>query len=155
TSDLAVKTDLVLRDNYRSVLAAQRMKESVERIDSGTVFWILGHRDQARQQTAENEANFERELRVEEGNITEAGEADAAAILRDRWRDYLGKARAFEKVPDDRQVATYFADLAPAFLRVKESTDTVLALNQDAIVRKSDQAIRSAARARSAIVGVA
>ena len=26
TSELAVKTDLVLRDNYRSVLAAQRMK---------------------------------------------------------------------------------------------------------------------------------
>jgi len=34
----------ILADNYRSVLAAQRMKESIERLDSGALFVVIGER---------------------------------------------------------------------------------------------------------------
>jgi hypothetical protein len=47
---IAARTDDILRDNYRSVLATQRMKEAVERIDSAAAFWTLGRRDLARRQ---------------------------------------------------------------------------------------------------------
>ncbi|HEX7701941.1 MAG TPA: hypothetical protein VF403_14495, partial [Kofleriaceae bacterium] len=40
--DLGRGSQMILEDNYRSVLAAERMKESAERIDSGIVFVILG-----------------------------------------------------------------------------------------------------------------
>jgi len=151
-SDLASKTDLVLRDNYRSVLAMQRMKEAVERIDSGASFWILGRRDLAPKQIADNQERFESELHVEETNITEAGEADAARRLRASWQSYLEKVRDFIKLPDGELTASYFGVLQPAFLAVKDGADEILAINQDAMVRKSDQAKHTASRARSFIL---
>ena len=36
-SDLGQSSERILQDNYRSVLAAQRMKEALERIDSSIV----------------------------------------------------------------------------------------------------------------------
>ena len=37
----------ILKDNYRSVLAAQRMKEAIERMDSGALFIVAGERKRA------------------------------------------------------------------------------------------------------------
>ena len=34
--------DVILRENYRSVVACQEMKEALERVDSGIVFTFLG-----------------------------------------------------------------------------------------------------------------
>ena len=44
-SDLGNKVDLILRENYRSVLAAQNMKEALERMDSAALFAIGGRDD--------------------------------------------------------------------------------------------------------------
>ena len=41
---LGNKIDVILRENYRSVLAAQRMKEALERMDSAALFAIGGQR---------------------------------------------------------------------------------------------------------------
>jgi signal transduction histidine kinase len=149
---IGAKTDRILRDNFRSVLAAQRMKETIERIDSGAMFWIVGRRDLARTQIAANAPRFESELVVEEHNITEPGEADAAQRLRLTWTGYLQKLRAFQERPDAELVAAYFDEMSPAFGAVKDGADEILAINQDAMVHKSDQAIDSATRARTAII---
>jgi PAS domain S-box-containing protein len=151
---LATKTDLVLRDNFRSVLAAQRMQEAVERVDSGVAAWILGRRDTAQKQIAENRARFESELTVEEGNITEPGEADAARRLRAAWRGYVDKLGEIQARPDGELAPAYFDALAPAFHAVKEGADEILAINQDAMVRKNDQAMQSASGARIVILVV-
>jgi len=39
---LARQPGLILADNYRSVLAAQRMKEAVERVDQSVLLELLG-----------------------------------------------------------------------------------------------------------------
>src|SRR5262249_61182399 len=96
-SGLATKTDLVLRDNFRSVLAAQRMKESVERLDSATAAWVLGRHAEALQMIADNQTRFETELQGEEGNITQPGEEDAARRLGPRGGAQLGKPRAVRR----------------------------------------------------------
>ena len=58
------------------------MKEAAERIDSAVLFIVAGHPEKAAAQIARNRGAFESELRVEEGNLTEAGEKEAAADLR-------------------------------------------------------------------------
>ena len=45
--------DVVLRENYESVLACLEMKESLDRMDSGALFIVLGHDKEARQRRAE------------------------------------------------------------------------------------------------------
>jgi NtrC-family two-component system sensor histidine kinase KinB len=87
----------IIHENYRSVLATQRMKESIERMDSGALFLIAGQRSRGLEQAAENRERFEFELRIEEENITEAGEADAARKLRRLWNDYQ---RGFDELAE-------------------------------------------------------
>ena len=44
---LGLASQDILKDNYRSVLAAQRMKEAEERIDSAALFLVAGQREGA------------------------------------------------------------------------------------------------------------
>lgn len=137
----------ILRENYRSVLAAQRMEDALERMDSSALFLLTGQRDKAQLQLEANRKRFEIELRVEEGNITEPGEMEAAAVLRQRWRDYQQRVDSLFTVKAvDEARLLYFSATEPAFRSVKAAADDILSLNQDAMVRKSDHARRLAER---------
>src|SRR4051795_4219815 len=68
-SRLGNNIDVILRENYRSVLAAQNMKEALERMDSAALFALAGRDDRARQQYAENRKVFDDNLEIELGNI--------------------------------------------------------------------------------------
>lgn len=137
----------ILSDNYRSVLAAQRMKDAIERMDSGALFLIAGQRELGMEQMKQNQQRFESELHIEEDNITEPGEAEVAKKLRARWELYLHRCNSYVKTEDPAALsAAYFQSLAPAFLAVKETADEVLGLNQDAMVHKSEWARRTAQR---------
>ncbi|MFN7951301.1 MAG: ATP-binding protein [bacterium] len=143
---LGESSQTILADNYRSVLAAQRMKESIERMDSAALFVVAGHRDAAIEQATKHRPRFDEELLVEERNITESGERDAAARLRESWARYRERFDAFFALPTSPDLAArYFADLEPAFDAVKRNADAILDLNQDAMLHKSDAALASAA----------
>jgi len=62
-SDLVQSGQNILKDNYRSVLAAQRMKESIERMDSAAMFLLVDRRDRALPQAEEHRARFEAALK--------------------------------------------------------------------------------------------
>ena len=81
-SQLGTHSQEILKDNYRSVLATERMKESLERIDSAALFIIAGKRQAGEALIEKHRLQFEHELKVQEGNITEAGEKDATAKIR-------------------------------------------------------------------------
>src|SRR4029077_15432025 len=61
----------ILRDNYRSVLAAEQMKEALERIDSAAMCIVAGERTRGLAQAAHNLARVEAQLAVQQNNITE------------------------------------------------------------------------------------
>jgi two-component system, NtrC family, sensor histidine kinase KinB len=139
-ADLGKSGQRILADNYRSVLAAQRMKEAIERIDSAALFLVIGEDARGLRQAAENRPRFESELRVEEENITEPGEKEAAEELRRNWTDYQRAFDAYVQLPDTTQRrARYLGVLSPAFVHVKDSADSILAINQDAMVEKGEQ----------------
>ena len=142
-SSLGAQSRLILKDNYRSVLAAQRMKEAIERMDSAAMFMLVGKTDLAQRQAAENRPRFETELKVQEGNITEPGETEKTRVLRQRWMKYQSDFDRFEQHP---MREAYFAELNPGFVAVKDAADDILALNQDTMVRKSERADRAARR---------
>src|SRR5215510_10467542 len=66
--------DVILVNNYKSILAAENMKDALERIDSSAMFFVASHTDKARQQFAEHAEKFSSELQVASSNITESGE---------------------------------------------------------------------------------
>ena len=139
---------LILKDNYRSVLAAQRMMESVEQLQANAAGTIAGRGVDAGAAAAARD-RFEAELQAQEHNITEPGEQDATRRLRERWTAYAGAfdavAGASPRNPLDRRVRDFEA-LGPAAAAVRSAAGEVLALNQDAMVRKADAARRAAER---------
>jgi len=149
-ADLGKSGERILADNYRSVLAAQRMKEAIERIDSAALFLVIGEDALGQKQAAENRPRFESELQVEEQNITEKGEQEAALELRHNWTDYQRDFDDFVGLPGKKERRErYLAVLSPAFVRVKNSADTILAINQDAMVERSEEQRRKSELAKT------
>lgn len=155
-SSLGSHSQTVLKDNYRSVLAAQRMKEAIERMDSAALFVVAGERQKGIEQAEKNRGIFEAELKVQEGNITEAGEKKFTEKLRAAWTAYLVKFDALQKTSGAEEARRlYFSELETAFLQVKTAADEILAINQDAMVRKSDTVRRTAERMKTITIIVA
>jgi signal transduction histidine kinase len=155
-SYLGTHSQTILKDNYRSVLAAQRMKEAAERMDSAALFMVAGERQKGIEQAEKNRPIFEAELKVQEGNITEAGEKEFTGKLRAAWTDYVGKFDRLQKsATADEARRLYFAELEASFYSVKTAADEILAINQDAMVRHSDAVRRTAERMNTITISVA
>ena len=155
-SYLGSHSQTILKDNYRSVLASQRMKEAIERMDSAALFLVAGQYEKGAQQAAKYRPIFEAELKVQEGNITEAGEKEFTEGLRGAWKDYQAKfdrLQGTQNIEETRRV--YFAELEAAFYKVKGVADEILAVNQDSMVRKSDAVQRTAERMNAITITVA
>ncbi len=152
-SSLGTISQTILKDNYRTVLAAQRMKEAIERIDDTALLLWAGQRDQALERASAYRREFEAELQVQERNITEPGEAEATARLHRLWTECR---RAFDRLAGmsdpEAMRRFYFVELDAAFTAVRQAADEILAMNQDAMVRKSDRARNAADRMRAVMI---
>src|SRR6185369_16189996 len=115
-------------------------------------FRAAGRPDKAEPLARVNLDNFERELRIQENNITESGEADATRGLRAAWDEYRRRYDAFLRVDDGHARNAYFDDLQPAFVRLKGAAERILEINQDAMLLKSDQARATADRNRTLLL---
>jgi signal transduction histidine kinase len=144
TTRLGAQARLVLADNYRSVLAAERMKESLERLNNASLFVLAGHPDRPADVAAYRD-RFERELVTQEGNVTEPGEGGVSKELREAWDDYARSLTEYRALTTrEQRDRAYFSTLQPGFTRVNQLADQILAINQDAMVRKVDRAERRA-----------
>src|ERR1700755_1272885 len=79
--DLGGRIDLILRENYESVLAMERLNEALERIDSSFQFALAGEDAKAQKQLAENWVGYHDALNIEQGNITLPGEGELVREL--------------------------------------------------------------------------
>jgi signal transduction histidine kinase len=123
----------ILSENYESVVAAQSMKESLERQDSAALFTQLGQTDRAQRQLEEHRRRFDTAFARAERNITEPGEEAIISAIRKRRDDYY---RASDEHAD------YFGRLEPQFNKLRGDIDRLLQLNQEAMLRKSADANR-------------
>lgn len=124
--------DVILKENYRSVLACQDMKESLERMDSGILYTLAGNEAEGNRLVAEYASNFRAALDIELGNITLHGEHEKAQKIRTLFDQYLAatplvtqRSRPLEA----RQIA-YFSTLQPLFQQIKGLAQGILVMNQ-------------------------
>lgn len=153
--------DRIFRNNYKSVIAAQRMKDALERIDSSTTFVLAGQTERARGQYQTYVPRFTAAHYVEAHNITEAGERKVANEI---GRGFAAYSKGIERLiyadpPMSAQAARdyYLGTLEPLFVALKQHAQEVLDLNQAAIVRADvrAKAEAQAASVRSIVVSIA
>lgn len=149
-SRLGQSIDVILRENYRSVIACQQMKEALERIDSGILFKLLGDAGKGEELILENTDAFLRALEVEQSNITLPGEGEKGKRLGGLFESYRALIKGFDdparSAADGRRA--YFSRLYPLFGEIKATADDILRMNQRNMSEANDRARGSAATAR-------
>jgi NtrC-family two-component system sensor histidine kinase KinB len=147
---LGESIDVILRENYRSVIACQQMKEALERMDSGILFELLGYTRKGDELIRKNELVFEMALQVELNNITLPGEGEKANHLQNLFGQYRTVLKRIEdsRVPMNVRRNAYFTDLFPLFLQIKDTAGEILRMNQQNMSDANDMARNRAAAAK-------
>lgn len=133
----------IISNNYDSVVAAQEMKESLERQDSAALFALLGATEKANAQLREHRARFDANFDKAAHNITEVGEPEAIeSIRRDRDLYYRMADEFFSHVTSQQHAErdVYFTRLEPQFNKLRGECERLLQLNQRAMLAKSEAA---------------
>jgi NtrC-family two-component system sensor histidine kinase KinB len=89
---LGERIDVILKENYDSVVAMVGLNEALERIDSSHQFALTGRFDPAAY--ARHWQDFNGALRVEQANVTLPGEqerVDRLTELTNRYREEAGR----------------------------------------------------------------
>jgi signal transduction histidine kinase len=150
---LGASIEVILRENYRSVLACQEMKEALERIDSGILIGLQGYTQKGREQVRLHEQAFEKALQVEMTNITLPGEGEKAALLQKNFQHYKESLAMVEgSLPVHQRRQIYFEELLPLFDRIKGTANEILIMNQRNMHEANDRARRIAAGSKQVMI---
>jgi two-component system, NtrC family, sensor histidine kinase KinB len=148
--ELGGAIDVILRENYRSVVACQNMKEAIERVDSGVVITFIGSDAEGKRQIEDGMQHFSAALAIEMGNITLPGEGEQSHRLAEAFAEYsrnIPMITDLSRLPEERR-AYYFATLLPLFEQVKGLAQEILEMNQTNMSDANDAARAQAASAQ-------
>jgi PAS domain S-box-containing protein len=146
----------ILANNYDSVVAAQGMRESLDRQGSAVLFALLGRPQAALTQLAAERKRFDGHFQRAANNITEPNEEEIIeSIRRDRDAYYqqvdafLAHMRAPKRGPSARppvpggdafDPSGRFFRIEALFHRLQADCDNLIQVNQRAMVAKSEAA---------------
>jgi NtrC-family two-component system sensor histidine kinase KinB len=153
-SSLGRRSEITLRENYRSVVAAQRMREALEQLEDTALVPLAGAAPSASDRQASIDL-FERELAAAEGNVTEANEPEMLQELRRRWQLFRDTLQRIDTLVAENRDRVILDQLRPQAAAVREQTQLLLEINQDAMVQKSARARQEAAQISTLMVAAA
>jgi signal transduction histidine kinase len=154
-SKLGGAIDVILRENYRSVVASQNMKEASERMDSGLLFMLGGEEERGKKLFQDNVPVFEKNSDAEAQNITLPGEGDLENKAQQLHAQYMAAAAQFFALPPSAPArrSLYFDQLLPTFTEVSETANHILEINQKNMTDANDEARRQSRAASRYMVG--
>jgi signal transduction histidine kinase/HAMP domain-containing protein len=149
-TELGGAIDVILRENYQSIIVCQQMKESLDRMDSGALFILSGYEKEGRKIINRSGWEFDNALRKELNNVTIQGEGEKAAHLKTLFDEYKTLIKDVENhdIPRSKRREIYFDKLSPLFWNVKKTADDILYMNQKNMFKSNQQARLKAASAR-------
>ncbi|MCF8035462.1 MAG: MCP four helix bundle domain-containing protein [Desulfobacteraceae bacterium] len=138
----------LLDDNYRSINAAKKMTESLEREDSGMLLLLSGKWKEGRRTIRGADENFRQALETAENNLTIDGEK----AYVERIRKLYGKYSAFWDRPiagtaDEGNLDWYFGEVQPSFKAVKGAVQELMSVNDKAMYKTASGLKNQAHRA--------
>ena len=148
-NDLGQAIDVILKENYRSVVACQDMKESLERMDSGILFTMAGNEAEGRRLIEENIPRFRAALAIELNNITVPGEGEKAARINVLFEKYLKAMPLASQSAHSLEMrqSAYFSSVQPLFQEIKGLAQNILLMNQANMNEANNSARRLAGTA--------
>ncbi len=148
--DLGKASEAILRENYKSILAAENMVYAIERQDSATLLLLLGYEDQGWKQFRESEGLFFQWLGRAKDNITVEGEAGIVQAIEKEYSTYLNHIADLKPVNRSnlQRTATFYHEIIlPSFNAVRNACIHLREINQETMFKASEKARHFAKRA--------
>jgi two-component system, NtrC family, sensor histidine kinase KinB len=134
--------EVILRENYRSVVAAQNMREAVMQMDAGFLQALNGYQEEVKTIFAQQGKIFSENLTAEFNNITLPGERDLADKTRMEFDNYHSSGEQFYQTPpgSSKRASLYRDVLVPKAKAVEETAKSILVLNQNNMFKAQEEA---------------
>ena len=152
---LGRSSESILRENYRSIMAAEHMIDAIERQDSSMLLMLLGFQEPWRDEFLAQQAIFWQWLGRAKDNLTIAGEEDIVKALEAEYSQYLSEAANLlfiEKENHARGVAYYHSSIFPRFRSVTQNCIRLRELNHETMYQASRQTQTLARQAMISLV---
>lgn len=136
--------DVILRENYQSVILCQRFNETLEKINEGFLRRFAGDSAVTSAFFDGQLANLEKIWKAELNNITVAGErelADRTAALLVNYSDSIRKVSAPGLAPAECQ-KLYGTEIYPLAVQLRQLSGEVLELNQKNMIAANKSCAR-------------
>ena len=88
---LGQASESILRENYRSIQAAEHMNDAIERQDSIVLLYLLGYQERGLKEFREHETSFLQWLGRARDNITVSGEKEIIDSIEQNYTRFLGE----------------------------------------------------------------
>lgn len=143
----------ILRENYDSVAACDRMKASLEKLDRQAELCLWEDRPDVCRQSDPIIQEFTKNLRIQQGNVTLSGEQELTDRLTDAWQSYARDLEKFYQLSDlAERRGLYRNQLLSRSREVRESAQKIIELNLNNMVAADGQAQLRVAQTRKAML---
>jgi two-component system, NtrC family, sensor histidine kinase KinB len=158
-SELGRASDEILRENYKSILAAESMVGSVERQDSAVLMLLLGYQEEGLRQHRQYGSEFLQWLARAKDNITVEGEDEVVRAIDEKYGVFLSNVTELILIyqKDPRQAAVFYHETVfPGFVSVRDACSALRQINEGVMFRASERTQKIASRATwsMAIIGI-
>jgi len=128
-SSIKEKSEYILVNNFKSILAMQTINKSIEDIND-----FYRNNPQQVQSPSEKvkllESTIERQLLAQDKNIKEPGEKELTKTLHEKWNAYKHKIQSSTLNPHQKDGNLY--------KEIKQLTQDIMGLNQDGLLRTKE-----------------
>ncbi|MBN2016618.1 MAG: HAMP domain-containing protein [Candidatus Cloacimonetes bacterium] len=145
----------ILKENYKSILAAENMIDAIERQDSAILLLILNYTEEASIQFRENQNQFLLCLGRALDNITIENEDEIISTIQENYNLYLINFNKLQRIVlSNSQDASefYHEQVLPNFIFVRDECIHLREINQETMFNASNVANHIARRAIRSII---
>lgn len=139
--ELGKANESILKENYKSILAAENMINAIERQDSAILLLMLNYQEEGITQFHNNESQFLQWLARAKDNITIEGEAEIITTIEQGYADYrltFSDLRFMSDTGHTTAASFYHEKILPLFLLVRDTCIQLRELNQTAMFQASE-----------------
>jgi PAS domain S-box-containing protein len=135
---LRMSIELIMDENYDSVVAAQNMNSELEKQDNLQISFIFGEDFELSSEYELSHNTFIKWLDKAKNNITEVGEREIVNSIDRSYIEYLDKEEmliSIKKTQGDNQANKYYYNtVLPLFKDVKSNCNNLLDINQKSMI---------------------
>lgn len=136
----------ILKENYRSIIAAENMIDSIERQDSAVLIAIIGFPSEGKSQFSMHDMIFLKWLARAQDNITIKGEKEIVEAIytdysnfRDSYNSLFSQLTSQNELKLTETAPVYKESLLPVFLKVRSGCEQLRKLNEETMYSASQR----------------